>query len=246
MSDWIRDYYDMVDGFNAVGMVERFAEDGTFKLANLPAARGRAEIAAGNRAFWDTIGGLRHDFTRRYSDGPVDILEADVTYTAKSGGTVTVPAIAVLERNDEGLITASRSYLDMAPLRELTSPTSEVEPAREWLERFISAVDTLRVEEMLPFFAESATFTYGNNPAMVGADGIREGLEPFHASIAGLSHEVRNCYPSGPHVIVAEYSATYTRHDGRELTLPAAGVFELAGGLIQAYRVYADVAPVFA
>ena len=45
---------------------------------------------------------------------------------------------------------------------------------------------------------------------------------------------------------MAEYEATYTRHDDRSVTLPGIGVFELSDGLISAYRVYADVAPVFA
>jgi len=120
------------------------------------------------------------------------------------------------------------------------------EEPRELVTRFIAAVDTLEIDRMIPFFGPNATFTYANNPPMVGHAGIRAGLEPIHASIAGISHVVRSCFPSGPSVIVAEYEATYTRLDGRAVTLPGIGVFEMSHGLISAYRVYADVAPVFA
>jgi limonene-1,2-epoxide hydrolase len=246
MADWVRDYYDHVDGLDAAGVAKHFAQEGTFRLGNFPLVRGPADIAHGNQAFFDTIAGMRHDFTSRYTDGRVDIIEADVTYTVKNGGTVTIPGIAVLERDEEDLIAASRSYIDMAPLFELAARANGTESPREWVERFTSAVDTLDVDRILPFFAESATFTYGNNPPMVGVEGIRNGLEPFHAGIAGISHVLRDCFPSGPNVIVAEYEATYTRLDGRWVTLPGIGVFEIADGLIQAYRVYADVAPVFA
>ncbi|MEV3927410.1 nuclear transport factor 2 family protein [Actinomadura coerulea] len=246
MTDWVRDYYDHVDGLDAAGVAKHFAQDGTFRLGNSALVRGPADIAAGNQAFFDTIAGMRHDFTSRYTDGRVDIVEAEVTYTLKNGGTVTIPGIAALERNEENLIAASRSYIDMGPLSESAARATGAESPHEWIERFISAVDTLDLDRILPFFAESATFTYGNNPPMVGVEGIHGGLQPFHDSIAGISHIVRNCFPSGPNVIVGEFVVTYTRLDGRSVTLPAVGVYELADGLIQTYRVYADVAPVFA
>lgn len=207
MTDWVRDYYDSVDGLDAAGVARHFTEDGTFRLGNSPEAEGRADIAARNQAFFDTIAAMKRTFTRQYTVGAVDIVEADVTYTLEDGAEVAIPGIAVLEREGD-LITASHSYFDMGPFHELSARTSRVAGSRAWVERFISAVDTLDVNRMPPFFATSATFTYGNNPPMVGLEHIRAGLEPFHASIAGISHVVRNCFTSGPNVIVAEYQAT--------------------------------------
>lgn len=245
MSDWIRDYYDEVDAMNASGSVAHFTDDGTFQLGNLPVAVGRAEIAAASQAFWDRIAGLRHDFTHRHTDGNTEIIESDVTYELKNGSTVTITGIAVLECEGDA-IAHSRSYIDLAPIWESAARPTQDETPQEWVTRYIAAVDTLEVDRMIPFFAPDATLSYANNPPMVGHAAIRAGLEPFHASIGAISHKVVNCFPSGPGVIVAEYEASYTRLDGQVVNLPGIGVFELSDGLISAYRVYVDIAPVFA
>lgn len=118
--------------------------------------------------------------------------------------------------------------------------------ARAWLGVFTAAVDTRDLDRLVPFFTGDAEFTYGNNPAMVGHDGIRAGIGAFYAGIGGIAHEVVGCWSPQPDVVVAEFRTAYTRLDGATVTLPAMGVFELDGDLIRRYRVYADVAPVFA
>lgn len=118
--------------------------------------------------------------------------------------------------------------------------------AHEWLGRFTKAIDTRDLDQLLAFFTEDAEFTYGNNSAMVGHDGIRAGIGAFFAGIQAISHQVvGGCAPT-PSVIVAEFRTTYTRLDGVPVTLPGAGVLELDGDRARLYRVYADVAPVFA
>jgi ketosteroid isomerase-like protein len=118
--------------------------------------------------------------------------------------------------------------------------------ALEWLGRFTKAIDTRDIDQLLAFFTHDAEFTYGNNPAMVGHDGIRAGIGAFFAGIQAISHEVVGGYGPAPSVIVAEFRTTYTRLDGVPVTLPGAGVLELDGDRARLYRVYADVAPVFA
>lgn len=124
--------------------------------------------------------------------------------------------------------------------------TIDAAGARSWVQSFIDAVDTLDVDRVLSFFSDSATWTYGNNSPMEGRTEMRTRMEPFHASIAGISHVLRSCFAPEPDVVVAEFVVTYRRHDGKEVTLPASGFYELEDGLIQTYRVYVDVAPVFA
>lgn len=118
--------------------------------------------------------------------------------------------------------------------------------AREWLGRFTEAIDTRDLDRLLAFFTPDAEFTYGNNPAMVGHDGIRAGIGAFFAGIRAISHEVVGGHSPAPSVVVAEFRTTYTRLDGVPVTLPGAGVLELDGDRVRLYRVYADVAPVFA
>lgn len=242
MNDWLRDYYDEVDGLDAAGLARHFADDGTFQLGNGPLIRGRSAIAHGNQAFFATIESLRHDFTHRYRDGSVDIVEANVTYTLPDGHSTTLPGIAVIERGGDNLISASRSYVDMAPVAGRIAETV----ACEWVQSFIDAVDTLEVDRVLSFFDPSATWTYGNNPPMIGLAQMRVTMTSFHEMIAGISHVLRECFAPRPGMIVAEFDVTYTRLDGGVVTAPASGVYELRDGLIQNYRVYVDVAEVLA
>ncbi|WP_088315593.1 nuclear transport factor 2 family protein [Kineosporia sp. R_H_3] len=118
--------------------------------------------------------------------------------------------------------------------------------ARQWLAGFTAAVDSRDLDRLVSFFTPDAEFTYGNNPAMVGHDGIRAGIGAFFAGISAISHEVVGSHSPDPSVVVAEFRTTYTRLDGVPVTLPGAGVLELDGDRIRLYRVYADVAPVFA
>ncbi len=118
--------------------------------------------------------------------------------------------------------------------------------ANEWLGRFTRAIDTRDLDRLLAFFTQNAEFTYGNNPAMVGHDGIRAGIGAFFSGIRAISHEVVGGHAPAPSVLVAEFRTTYTRLDGVPVTLPGAGVLELDGDRARRYRVYADVAPVFA
>lgn len=116
----------------------------------------------------------------------------------------------------------------------------------EWVAAFTAAIDTRDVEKLVPFFAPDATFTYGNNPPMEGHEGIRAGIGAFYSGISGIAHTVPFQHRSSDGVLAVEFLTTYTRLDGGNVTLPGLGVFELADGLIQDYRVYADVTPVFA
>jgi hypothetical protein len=64
--------------------------------------------------FCDGIDGLSHALVERWED-PATIVEADVTYTRKDGGTVTVPVVTIY-READGLIRDYRVFIDLAPL----------------------------------------------------------------------------------------------------------------------------------
>ena len=49
-----------------------------------------------------------------------------------------------------------------------------------------------------------------------------------------------------PGTVVAELRVTYRRHNGAELTLPCCNIFRLRESLVDDYRIYMDVNPVFA
>jgi ketosteroid isomerase-like protein len=98
---------------------------------------------------------------------------------------------------------------------------------------FVS-IDSMDTEGFLGFIAPDGEFRFGSSPPVQGHDGIRAAVEGFFSSFAALSHELQRTV------------VTYTRHDGSRITLPFCNVFETEDGLISLYRIYIDVAPLYA
>lgn len=110
----------------------------------------------------------------------------------------------------------------------------------------LARIDGMDAAESVKLFAESARLTFGNGQPMVGRDAIKAGTDVFYSSIAGLRHRILNEWTVGQDTI-AEAAVTYTRHDGRQVTIPAATIWRVRDdGLITNYRVFIDLAPVYA
>ena len=109
---------------------------------------------------------------------------------------------------------------------------------------FVS-IDAMDTEGFLGFIAPHGEFRFGSTPPVRGHAGIRAAVRNFFASFAALRHELQRIVADGA-TVVCEGEVTYTRHDGRVITLPFCNVFETHDGLISLYRVYIDVAPLYA
>lgn len=107
-------------------------------------------------------------------------------------------------------------------------------------------VDTLDTRAVSPLFAEDATMVFGNQEPMLGRETIVAGMQAFLSTIKGLRHDIRNEWSVGPDTI-AETDVTYTRHDDKRVTIPAVTIWRVGDdGLITDYRVFFDLAPLFA
>ena len=81
---------------------------------------------------------------------------------------------------------------------------------------------------------------------MYGREACRDALAGFYDQIAWLAHHVIEQWEHGEATIV-EANVTYTRRDAREVTVPVVTIYRTgARDLIADYRVYIDLAPVFA
>jgi limonene-1,2-epoxide hydrolase len=109
---------------------------------------------------------------------------------------------------------------------------------------FVS-IDAMDTEGFLGSIAPDAEFRFASAPPVQGQAAIREAVDGFFASIAALSHDLQRWLADGDSV-VCEGEVTYTRHDGSSITLPFCNVFEIDDGLISLYRIYIDVAPLYA
>jgi len=106
--------------------------------------------------------------------------------------------------------------------------------------------DSMDVDALLSVFAEDARLVFGNNQPLVGLDEIRSGITAFFDTIAGLRHTILTEWNFGADTII-ELKVTYDRKDGQQVTIPCVTIFHTdATGRIDDYRVYFDVAPIYA
>lgn len=124
--------------------------------------------------------------------------------------------------------------------------TAESLTAREAaLTGLFAAIDAKDADRFVGFLTPGGSFRFGSAPAAVGRDAVREAVAGFFESIRGLSHTLHKVIPLG-NTLVAEGEVSYARHDGSTITLPFVDVFEYDGDLISEYKIYMDIAPLFA
>jgi ketosteroid isomerase-like protein len=117
----------------------------------------------------------------------------------------------------------------------------------QFIRELFAAVDSGDAERVGGFVTDGVTFRFGSAEPLIGRAALVAASRQFSASIAGLRHEITDLWRPEPGTMVAELQVAYRRHDGVELTLPCCNIFRLSGGgLVDDYRIYMDVNPVFA
>ena len=148
-------------------------------------------------------------------------------------------------------------YLDavrttLAAVRELISGTrtldraAELVPAPEFAREVFRRVDSFDPAAFAALFAPDGTLVFGNGDPMTGPAAIEAGVTGFFATIKGLHHHITSEWYQQDSSVV-ELATTYDRLDGKQVTIPVVSIFRRRGdGLITGYRVFFDLAPVFA
>ncbi|CAM5475873.1 hypothetical protein GCM10010329_30380 [Streptomyces spiroverticillatus] len=106
-------------------------------------------------------------------------------------------------------------------------------------------IDTFDPEKFVAHLTDDVVFRFANAPELTGPAEVRKGVTDFFATIAGLSHEVLSTWESGDTVIVRT-EVTYTRKDGRQVTVPNADILTFRGEKASEWLIYIDLAPVYA
>jgi len=107
-------------------------------------------------------------------------------------------------------------------------------------------IDQLDAHAVAALFAEDAVMVFGNNDQLLGRAAILAGNTAMLAHIKGLRHVVRQEWTVDD-TTIAVTDVTYTRRDDKQVTVPAVSIWRVDGdGLIAEYRVYYDLAPLFA
>jgi len=117
----------------------------------------------------------------------------------------------------------------------------------QFIRELFAAVDAGDAERVGSFVTDGVRFWFGSAESLTGRAALVAASRQFSASIAGLNHEITDLWQPEPGTVVAELRVTYRRHEGVELTLPCCNIFRLSSdGLVDDYRIYMDVNPVFA
>ena len=118
-------------------------------------------------------------------------------------------------------------------------------PHEAFIRDLFAAVDTRVAENVADFVTDDVAFRFGSADPIAGKDNLIAASRAFSASIAGIHHEVVELWEPVPDTMVVELRVTYRRLDGAGLVLPCCNIFRLRDGLIDDYRIYMDVNPVF-
>jgi ketosteroid isomerase-like protein len=113
------------------------------------------------------------------------------------------------------------------------------------LDRLFAAIDAKDAAAFAEFITEDGEFRFGSAPAVTGRPAIRAAVADFFSTIDGLSHSITRVWRNDAS-LACEGEVCYRRHDGSEIVIPFVDVFEFDDKLISAYRIYIDIAPLYA
>jgi len=108
-----------------------------------------------------------------------------------------------------------------------------------WLDELMRCIDAKDALAFAAFLADDACFRFGNIPSVHGREAIQATVNAFFDSITALAHQLRERWSIGEATICTG-TVTYTRRDGRKVSVPFANVLKLRAGLIYDYQVFID------
>lgn len=116
----------------------------------------------------------------------------------------------------------------------------------EFSAKVFALVDATDAAGFSKLFAPQGRMRFGNNEPMTGPEAIEAGVSGFFGIIKGLRHTILHEWNSGPDTVVEEL-VDYYRLAGDTVTVPAVTLWHVdEAGLIDDFRVYFDLAPLFA
>jgi ketosteroid isomerase-like protein len=117
-------------------------------------------------------------------------------------------------------------------------------PARKNL---FDDIDSMDADRYAAHLAEDVVMRFGNAEPVHGRQAVRDTWASFCTGIAGVSHDLIDQWEEGP-ATIAESNVTYTRNDGSTVTVPVVTIYRSNrdDGLIDDYRIFIDLAPLFA
>jgi ketosteroid isomerase-like protein len=116
-SEWYLDHYlAAMDALDIERYAAFLAEDVSVAFNNAPAVAGKPAVIAMLAGYWQSFAGIEHEPLNIYGTDERFMLEALNHYVRHDGRKVTTRAVALTERNQQGLVTSVRIYADASPV----------------------------------------------------------------------------------------------------------------------------------
>ena len=112
------------------------------------------------------------------------------------------------------------------------------------MKELFQTIDAMDAHGFAAAFTREGLFRFGNAPTVVGREAIENAVDGFLSQLTSLRHHIFDVWDQ-EEVVISEVGVTYTRVDGKVISLPAATIGRRNNGLFSDYRIYMDVNPLF-
>ena len=106
-------------------------------------------------------------------------------------------------------------------------------------------IDSMEPDRFAQHLAGDVTMRFGNADPVHGRDAVHDVWAGFCEGVDGVSHSGLRRWESEEGT-VAEADVTYTKQDGSTVTVPVVTIYREGDDGIDDYRVFIDLAPLFA
>jgi hypothetical protein len=114
--NWLKNAYATIDARDEASNHKLYAGNSEVIFGNRPAVKGAENVIDMFRHFWTTIKGYSHSIISVYGRDDAFAAETVVTYFRLNGTSVDIPAVTVIELNEQKKIRSMRIFIDIAPL----------------------------------------------------------------------------------------------------------------------------------
>lgn len=117
---------------------------------------------------------------------------------------------------------------------------------RQWVSGFFRDADKLDLPLLMSWFGDEIDLRIANMPAVRGHADVERAFADFWSQLNRMSHEALEIIVNGDNAVQLSI-VTYTRKDGKVVTMPVAShLRRQAGGKLDRLWIYIDIAPLFA
>ena len=106
-------------------------------------------------------------------------------------------------------------------------------------------IDSMDPDRFARHLSEDVVMRFGNGEPVVGRAAVRDAWAGFCADLQGVSHDLVERWEAETATIV-EARVTYTRADETTVAVPVVTIYRSSSDLIDDYRIFIDLAPLFA